>query len=338
MTRCTNILRIGIVGLGYWGPRLIPLFHGLPAVSVVRLCDANRALAETVSAQYAILEPPASSMTELLSDAKKHLDAVIIATPPNSHYDLARQALDAGMHVFVEKPLAVTSGEAHQLSEHAREKNRVLFVDHTFCYDGVFLALREMVQKGDLGPMQSVSFEWLGARPKPQGPDVLWDSGPHAVASCLFLLGIYPDSISMHGLSYLDGGILSVAEGELHFKDGIIAKVILGWKGGSYRGNPIEKAARVTLAGEEKVVEYEGSFGMRNVRVCDSKGGSWMPLMGMTYDDEPLRAACTAFVDSIRVSPEHNRTDGVFGTHVVSILSAAEYSVSHGGRESQCEK
>lgn len=323
-------VKIGIVGLGYWGPKLLQKFSGIEGAEVVRLCEKTEELLHDFSSRYPTRYPPAASFEELIADPAYPVDAVVIATEPKSHAELSRLALERGLHVFVEKPLAINLQDAQILARLAREKNLVLMVDHTFCYDNALLHLRRATEdrKYHEGEIQQSSFEWLGARKKPQGPDVLWDSGPHAVAAMIFLLQKVPQGIRMRVLSRLSD-VPSAMTGEVEFSDGTRAKISLAWQDEVLDGQPVEKAARVTLFSEKGKIVYEGTFGKREV-VIHQDGSNPLLAPGLTYEDEPLRTVCEEFVRAI-VQGQSPVVDGVFGAQVVAVLDAAERSYKQGG-------
>lgn len=319
-------VKIGVVGLGYWGPKLVETFGKIKEARVSVLCDLNPELLSGVSQSTGI--PGTASFRGMLHDASLAPDAVVIATPPRTHFSLALEALEYGKHVFVEKPLTTSLIQAEQLTVLAQKRGLVLFVDHTFCFDKVFEALQRMVRGGEFGYLESSKFEWLGARPKPQGPDVLWDSGPHAFSALYYLLGKLPCRVSARPLAFLPSGVLSALSARAEFDDGTAGEIFLAWKDQIILGKDVEKAARVTLQGAKREITYEGSFGKRQA-LC-SEGGRSFPLPGVTYEDEPLRSACEAFVRAV-ADGKPAVTDGAFGGSIVRILETAERSVREGG-------
>jgi predicted dehydrogenase len=338
-------VNISIVGLGYWGPKLIDKFQSLPDVAVTRLCDTREDLVQKFSAEHGI--PGVASLDELLRDSSD-IDGVVIAVPPQAHFKVAKKVLEAGKHVFVEKPLAMKKEDADKLVELAKERNCILFVDHTFCFDKVVQKIRQLHNSGDLSHVQYARFDWLGARPKERGPSVLWDSGPHAFSMLLFLLNKKPISISMRVVGRLANGIPSAVMGRVSLEDGSSADIALAWKDQIVFEKQIPKTARISLVGSKQSVMYEGSFGSRislvhakpvtvshephdfDREIFPIKHKETKPLDGACYEDEPLKAACVAFVNAIRTGKTHI-SDGLFGARVVLMLEAVEQSMSSGG-------
>ncbi|MDO8589684.1 MAG: Gfo/Idh/MocA family oxidoreductase [bacterium] len=342
-----NTVNLGIVGLGYWGPKLIDKFQSIPQAKVTVICDLDPGLlgeAEKVSGIKGT-----TKISELLDNSKHQVDAVIVVTPPATHLDIARQVLEAGKHVYIEKPMTVTKKGAVLLNNLAKKKHLNIFIDHTFCHDAVFIEKRKLIDEGKLGEIYHSRFEWLGARAKPQGPDVLWDSGPHAFSSMLFLIGKKPVSLHMNIIERIpDTQTPSALEGEVHFEDGTRSEIKLAWKDQTVRGLHVPKAARASIVGKEKTIIYEGSFAGRTARIypteesyspsraldaCieDFLGGKGDELPGVSYDDEPLKSACAAFIDLI-LSNKVPVTDGFFGEQVVHLLEKASESMRSRGR------
>lgn len=340
-------IKIGIVGLGYWGPKLVEKFLNLPGVRIEVVCDKDEKLLSEISVKHNIYGT--RSFDELLSDASSHfVDAIVVATPPDTHFTLVKKALERNKHVFVEKPLAVNSADAVELASLAKEKRKVLFVDHTFCYDEAFKKIKEMADKNEFGEIVRARFDWLGARSKENGPSVLVDSGPHAFAAMNYFIKDKPHTISMKVIGRLSGGVPSAMVGKAMFDGGRFAEVTLMWKDQVIDEKPVPKAARVSLVGTDKAVVYEGSFGSRSAVIHEKPiflNASSHPLdelvvvqdfkkpvslEGLTYKDEPLKAACEAFIKAIQGETKAV-SDGLFGVEVVKILEAAAKSADKDG-------
>ncbi len=314
-------VKLAIVGLGYWGPKLVEIFLADEKAEVRVLCDSEwRALSR------AVYQHQVTGVSSLERALERDVDALIIATPPQTHAALVRKVLEAGKHVFVEKPLATSYEDAYSLKRLAEEKKLVLFVDHTFCYDEVLLKTRGLMGEVLEGVVYDSRFEWLGARPKPNGPDVLWDSGPHAVSALLFLLGKWPREVSAQVMSRLPNGTAASLQSSLLLQDGTNAKILLAWSGENFDGKPVEKACRILLKGAPADIEYEGSFSRRGVSLIID--GLRTPI-GMNLHSEPLKAACRAFLGAI-MEKTHILTDGAFGTEVVAILEKIQQAAESG--------
>jgi len=314
-------LRVGIVGLGYWGPKIVEIFKNLGVLEVI--CDRREDLLAEVSAKSGVRG--VTDFSKMLGE----IDAVVITTPPVTHYMLAKEALEKGKHVFVEKPLTTSAKEAEELTEIAKKQGKILFVDHTFCYDGILRKLRERINAGEFGKVKSSGFEWLGARQKQEGPDVLWDSGPHAYATLYFLLGKIPLKISAVKLLSLDTGVLSALSAKASFADGSSAKILLAWQNQKLFGKDVEKAARVVLDCEKKQVDFEGSFATRQASIVNSNKAGEVEIILPKSGDNPLKSACQEFLDSI-IFDKPAASSGEFGAVIVRILEATERSLESG--------
>ena len=332
-------LRVGVVGVGYWGPKLVKEFQALDDVQVQRLCDIDPEALRTQTQQLRVPCPGAANIETLLNDTAHPVDAVVIATPPDTHFALAQTALSCGKHVFVEKPLATNPNDAALLCALAAKNQRTLFVDHTYCHDQVIQRIQNLWRQNYLGSVQHCQLDWFGEREKPKGPSVLWDSGPHALATLHFLNPLTKGSLSMSGVQTLSTGITATANVEVK-ASATAAHIHLAWMGQRWKNLPVAKAACVTLFGSKKTLCYEGSFGQRQAWITDAalspeqwqalpeagKKNLSRPLEDVDYRDEPLKNACQAFVDAVR-HESLPLTDGYFGFQVVSLLHAAEQSV-----------
>ncbi len=331
---------LAVVGLGYWGSKLVQVFKGIEAVDIRALCDQQAKILEKVIRETQLNCPGSADLERLLTD---DVQAVVVATPPAGHYEVVRAALKAGKHVFVEKPLAVSTDQVEDLLSLAQQKKVLLFTDHTFCYDHTLQNVRQSVATGALGKILHCRCEWLAARPKPLGPSVLWDSGPHALAALHYLLGVHQARVRMEALGRLPSEVLAAALGQVE-SDDWKADIVLGWEGQTLYGQPVPKVARVTLVGSHKTLVYEGSFAIRGVEIFDgtrepdfyfhlspeARRQQAHPYAGFMAQDQPLQNACEAFINALQTG-QPVITDGIFSARVVHILEAAERSLSQQG-------
>ena len=193
------MIRFGLVGLGYWGPNLVRVLSNLPDCEVTALCDLNpRRLAD-----YRETFPNVRGVTdveEVLDPAV--CDAVVIATPTGTHYDLGRRALERGLHAFIEKPLATSSEECKDLIQLAESRDRQLFVGHVFLYSSPVIKLKQMVSSGELGNLYYISSARRNLGPVRRDVSALWDLAPHDISIMLELMGGLPLSVSCSGLAH----------------------------------------------------------------------------------------------------------------------------------------
>lgn len=341
-------INVGIVGLGYWGPKLVAKFQSLSNANVSVICDLDEGLLKEVQASSSV--SGTTDVKKLLDGSVAEVDVVVVATPPKTHFDIARMVLEAGKDVYIEKPMAVSLKEAEALNNLAKEKNRIIFIDHTFCYDDAFKTIKSQFKNGAYGEIIHSRFEWLGARSKPLGPDVLWDSGPHVFSALVYFIDKTPVTLRMKVLNKIPAtGIVSAIQGSISFDDGSQSEVFLAWNDQEIGGKPVEKAARSILIGSKHSVIYEGSFSTRSARKIPTpntkdlsqfassftslfKGGGGDDAPEITHNDEPLKEACLALIDAVqnRRNPE---TNGTLGARVVHFLEKSEESMFNDGKE-----
>ena len=334
------MIRVAVVGAGYWGPNLIRNFVACPEAKLVAVCDKDRARLDKVLAGYPSVE--AIESYEVLL-AKNDLDAVAIATPVGTHAPLALAALRAGKHVLVEKPLAGSVRDAETMVRAAREAERILMVDHTFVYSGPVRKIKEIVDSGDLGEIYYVDSVRINLGLLQHDVNVVWDLAPHDLSIMDHLIGRLPKSLSAFGACHADSdsGIEDVAYLNLDFGDGLLASFHVNWLspvkirhflvGGSRKGLVYND-----LVPDEKIKVYDRGITVsqdaearRGVLVGYRTGDVWSPRI---EPQEPLQVMVRHFVECIR----ENKTplsDGEAGLRVVRILEAAQRSIkAQGGR------
>lgn len=329
-------LRVGVVGLGYWGPNLVRVLMDRENVELAWLCDLD----EQRLAKFGRRCPSARTtrrFEDLLEDAE--LDAVFIATPVFTHADLATQALEAGKHTLVEKPLAPSVAEAEQLLSLADERRLVLLCGHTFLYSPPVRKVQEMLERGDLGDLYFISSSRVNLGLHQRDVSVIWDLAPHDFSILRYWLGCLPESIRAVGRDAVVPGISDVAFVTLTYPDGLLVNVELSWLAPS-------KLRRTVLVGKEKMVVYEDGA-PEPVRIFDH---------GVVYRDpetfgeyhlsyrtgaitspkidggEPLAAQVGDFLDAVRRREPMSWHAGL-ARDVVVMLEAAEQSLSQGGVE-----
>lgn len=328
---------VGVIGCGYWGPRLIRDFCELPAVDMLMAADLSHERRCRIEQQFPQVRTT-TNHEELLADPE--IEAVVIATPIRTHYALAMQALQSGKHVLVEKPLAASVAEAEELIACAEERNLRLMVGHTFEYNPAVEALRELVQDGTLGKVRYIDTARLNLGLFQKDINVLWDLAPHDISILLYILGEEPISVSARGRSYVRPHVEDVAYLELLFPNNVMAHIHASWL------EPC-KVRRVTVVGSQKMVVYNDVSAEEKIRIYDK--GISIPEQTDTYAEfqlsyryggisspyidwsEPLRLECSHFVDCIRTGARP-RSDGWSGLRVVRILERADTSLALGGQ------
>jgi predicted dehydrogenase len=330
------MLRIGVIGLGYWGPNLVRCFQDIPDCQVVYLCDRDPEKLRLVCERFPDVIGTSDDTDVLRRD---RVDAVVIATPTKTHYGLARRALELGIHTFVEKPLATSRDECADLIALAHAEQRVLFVGHVFLYSAAVAKLKEIVSGGELGEICYISSTRLNLGPVRHDVNVLWDLAPHDTSIILELMGGSPISVSCSGLAYLDRNIHDVCNLTMQFPNNRIGMVHVSWL------DP-HKRRVMTVVGSRKMAVYDDIAPLEKIRIYDN-GVEPMPspssfgefLYSYRYGDilsprikevEPLRVETRSFIDAI-VSQTQPKSDGWNGLRVVEVIEAADRSLRDSG-------
>jgi predicted dehydrogenase len=327
-------LRVGVVGLGYWGPNLVRNFHEVEDAEVAWICDRRTDALAKMARRY-----PAVACTEDLGEVldDPSVDAIAIATPVSTHFPLASLALRRGKHVFVEKPLAASSREAVDLLELAAQEGLVLMPGHTFLYSPPVNMIRSLIEAGDLGEIYFVSTSRVNLGLHQPDVSVVWDLGPHDFSILRYWLGETPTHVSAASRGCVMPGTPDVAFINLEFASGIVAHVELAWLAPS-------KLRRTTVVGSEKMVVYDDTSN-ESVRIFDS--GVMLPdpttfgQYGLSYRTgsivsphveaaEPLAVELADFCAAIR-SGGTPRSSAALGLEVVRMIEAVDDSLDGAG-------
>ncbi|HTU00911.1 MAG TPA: Gfo/Idh/MocA family oxidoreductase [Candidatus Sulfotelmatobacter sp.] len=330
-------LRLAIIGYGYWGPQLLRNFQSLPDSRVACCCEANPARREEAQTRHPGLRTCAD-YEEVLADPS--IQAVVVATPIQTHYAFARRALERDKHVLVEKPIAASVSEAESLVELAEKRGLCLMVDHTFIYTGAVRKMKEIVARGELGELYYLDSVRINLGLVQRDVNVLWDLAPHDLAIMDHLVAEAPVSVCANGACSLGNGIENVAYLTVYFNSGLIAHFHNNWLapvkvrtmlvGGSHRMilyDDMEPSEKIKVY--DRGVDLESPEGVRDALINYRLGDMWAPRLDQT---EALRAMASEFLQAVRaVRPP--LTDGQSGLRVVRILEAAEMSIKRRGRE-----
>lgn len=328
-------LRVGIIGCGYWGPNLIRNFIDLPNIDVIITADLKKERLAKIKNSY-----PAVLITEDYHDLfNQKLDAVVIATPPSTHYPIAKECLQHGLNTLVEKPLTLASTNAEDLIQVAGEKNLVLMVGHTFEYNAAVHALKDLIDKGDLGQIYYLDSARLNLGLFSKDLNVLWDLAPHDISILLYLLGKLPVAVNAYGTQCVFNGIHDVVYINMVFPENIMAHIHVSWL------DPC-KVRRTTVVGSKKMAVYNDIESLEKIKIYDK--GVVSPEYTNNFGDfqlsyrygdilipnirlvEPLKVECQHFIDCIT---NHTKpcSSGDDGLHVVRILEAAQKSLVNSG-------
>jgi predicted dehydrogenase len=326
-------LRIGVIGCGYWGPHLVRNIHEIPHAELVAVSDLQQERLDSMGVRYPGIRLFRDHQDLLATD----VDAVVVASPIQTHYALVREALLAGKHVLVEKPLATSAAEAADLVTLARRRRRVLMVGHTFVYNPAVQELGRLVKAGDLGRIYYGDAARLNLGQFQRHANVLWDLAPHDISILVQVLGQDPVMVSARGSACVQAGVHDVCYLEIQFSAGASAHVHVSWL------DP-DKVRRLTLVGDRRMAVFDDVSANTKLRIYDrgvepaAAGG---PGAAVAYRNgeivipyiewrEPLRLECEHFVDCARRG-RRPLSDGEQGLVVVATLEAADRSLRSGG-------
>jgi predicted dehydrogenase len=318
--------KVGLIGLGYWGPNLARVFQQTPKGEFAACCDLDPKKLQKATRQYPQIR--AFSKAQDLFDSD--VDAVAIATSISTHYDLARQALLSGKHVFVEKPLTDNSEKALELAEMAKKLGLTLMTGHTFIYSPPVVKIKKLITSGELGKLHYISFSRVNLGLYQKDVDVIWDLAVHDVSILLYWLGEEPVEAFSFGRSCIQQSKYDVAFLSFRFRSGMIASVEVSWL------SP-QKMRRTCLVGSERMVVYDDTEPSEKIKVYD-RGVTLHPPgtfgeFQLTYrsgdmvapsleNTEPLLTEVEHFLHCIETG-ENPRTDGQFGAAVVRAVEMA---------------
>lgn len=330
------MIRVGIIGCGYWGPNLVRTFNEIEGVEIARVSDLRPGRREFIVQRYPWIQTTAHA-DDVLSDAS--IDAVVIATPPDTHCSLALQALNQGKHIFVEKPLATNTVDAENIVHLAARAQRTLLVGHLFLYSPAVMQINSLLRDGELGTVYCISSVRCNLGPPNTKIDALWDLAPHDISMILHLMGEVPAEVKAYGASFTNSRFAETVFLILRFADGRIAHVHVSWLTSA-------KTRFMQLIGSKRVVVYDDMQPVQKVQVYDpgidnrvnasdkdsaalgfAPGGIWIPPL---KNHEPLRAECEDFITSIRTG-RLPLSDGTKAVEVVRVLEAASESLLEGG-------
>lgn len=329
------MLRVGVIGYGYWGPNLVRNFQESDVSNVTMVSDLDDARLKLVESRYPAVKTTIEHRDLLSSDS---VDAVIIATPVHTHFDLAMSALKAGKHVFVEKPLAETSEQATTLIAEAKQRGLVLMVDHTFIYTGAVRKLREMVVGGELGNIYYYDSKRVNLGLFQTDISVIWDLAVHDLAIMAYVFPNQPVAVSATGIGHVPGKPANVAYLSIYFEAPMMAHINVSWL------SPV-KLRQTLIGGDRKMIVYDDLEPSEKIKVYDKgielktresiyetavgyrTGDMWAPKLDAT---EALSREARHFVDCVEngVAPE---SGGEAGLYVVRILQAATRSMAERG-------
>jgi len=314
-------LRFGVIGWGYWGPKVARNLDSVPRASVTMVADLDARRLQSLATQ-----PGIHTTTNPEDVFRSDVDGVVISAPVRAHYQLAREALLHGKHVLVEKPLTASVAEAEDLVRLARERGLTLMVGHTFEYSPAVNELKRLVESGDLGKIYCIEAERVNLGLFRSDINVIWDLAPHDISILLYLLGKTPERVKVQAHAHLQPRIQDVAHLDLGFADGMNAHIHVSWL------HPC-KIRRVTLIGDLRMVVYDDTNPSEMIKIYN-KGADVDadPVVSYRYGaitiphidwTEPLRLECEDFANAIRTG-QSPRASGEVGLEVVKVLSMVQ--------------
>jgi predicted dehydrogenase len=331
------MINIGVIGCGYWGPNLIRNFSQLPGCSVKIVSDLDQKRLDNMKNQYPQVNTTLDYM-EIVKDPK--IDAVVIATPVFTHKPFAMSAMEAGKHVFIEKPMTASVNDAMDLVNIAQRKNLRLMVGHTFEYNPAVLAVKKIIDSGELGDLFYINAQRLNLGLFQNDINVLWDLAPHDISIILFLLNKEPQYVTAVGAAHINPKVEDVATLTMVFDDGKIAFIQSSWL------DP-NKTRKITITGSKKMLMYNDIEPNQKVWIFDKgvQGPEHYETFGefqyaYRYGDihiphinnqEPLKIELSHFIECIKAG-KNPISDGESGLRVVRILEAAQQSIENQGK------
>ena len=329
------MIEVAVVGVGGWGKNLARNYYQLPEANLRYICDLDDNKLETMRHQYPGVSTT-NSYDEVLKDPE--LDAVVIATTGPTHHRLAKQALEAGKDVYVEKPMVLDVEQAVELTNMAEKGGRVLMVGHLLEYHPVVTRLKTMIEAGELGDVYYIYSQRLNLGTVREDENALWNFAPHDISAILYLLGKKPVDVSARGQDYLQRDVEDVVFLTLSFEDNTMAHIHVSWL------DP-HKVRKLTIVGSDKMAVFDDLEAAEKLKIYD-KGAkmsqdydTFAEYVGLRFGDitiphvkvgEPLRTECLHFVDCV-ANRKQPLSDGQDGLRVVQVLDAAQRSLKNNG-------
>lgn len=324
-------IKVGVIGYGYWGPNLARNFFDLPSVELIAIADLKDERLQRAKSLY----PEVQMTTEYTDLFNMGLDAIVVSVPPVFHYQIAKDCLEHGLHVLVEKPITQNSRHAEELIQLAEARDLILMVGHTFIYNSAVVALKKYIESGELGEIYYIDTARLNLGLFQRESNVLWDLAPHDISILLYLMDQNPASVSAQGVACVFENVYDVAYLNLIFPNQVPAHIHVSWL------DPC-KVRRITVVGSKKMIVFNDMENEQKIKIYDK--GVDAPEYTDSYGEfhcnyrsgdiiipnirvaEPLRQECQHFVESI-LNKTQPHSNGYSGLNVVKILETAEYSI-----------
>ncbi len=330
-----DVIRMGVIGYGYWGPNIVRNFHGQEQSRVVAVCDKSAKSLKRIRQAY-----PEMPVTENCADllTATDIDAVAVVTPVWTHYELAKAALQNGKHVFVEKPFTCTAAQGEELIELAERKNLKIMVDHTFLFTGAVRKIRQLIDEGTLGDLYYYDSTRVNLGLFQHDVNVIWDLAPHDLSIMDYLIKEKPEAVVATGETHLNG-VADIAFLTLYYPNNMIGHINVNWL------SPV-KVRTTLIGGEKKMLVWNDLEADEKIKMYDKgvevtsgedvyqrlvsyrTGDMWAPKVEQV---EALKLEAAYFVDCI-LNSKTPFNDGAAGLHIVKILEASDKSLQQKGK------
>lgn len=330
-----SIINVGVIGAGYWGPNLIRNFIDSPKTNLIAVADMKQERLDRINKMY----PALATVMDYRDLFHMGLDAVVVATPPATHYMIAAECLRNGLSVMVEKPLTLRAEDSEALIELADRLGLTLMVGNTFEYNAAVQVLKDLIASGELGDIYYINAVRTNLGLFQPNVNAMWDLAPHDISILLYLLGKEPTSVSAQGGKHVFKHIHDIVYLNLRFPDNVLAHIHVSWL------DP-NKVRKITVVGSKKMAVYDDVENLEKIRVYDK--GVDVPPYTDTFGEfqcsyrygsivtphiqfvEPLKVECEHFADSVinRATP---RSSGTVGLRIVKVLEAAQQSLDTDG-------
>lgn len=331
------MLKLGIIGYGYWGPNLLRNFNNALNCTVVSVAERRTDLHSKITRSYPAINCVVDA-DDLLNDDQ--IDAVVIATPVFTHFELAKKALNNGKHVLLEKPMTSSVAQAEQLIELALKNGLILMVDHTFLYTGAVQKMKQLIESDAIGAPRYFDSTRINLGLFQPDINVLWDLAPHDISILTYLVNHKPISVNATGISHTNNGIENIAYMTVNYDSDFIAHFNCSWT------SPV-KVRQTLIGGDKKMIVYNDLEPSEKVRIYDTgyahkteedktrimvdyrTGDVYIPKLG---SQEALLGVANDFIQSINNKKEP-LASAQLGLNVVKILEASQQSIKNGGKE-----
>jgi predicted dehydrogenase len=328
---------IAVIGFGYWGPNIVRNFLMHPECKVKYICDLGDNARQRAASQFPnidIIDDP----NVIFAD--NDINIVAIVTPVSTHYSLAKQALEAGKHIFLEKPMLETVEQADELIEIAKDKNLIGVVDHTFLFTGAVKKIKEIVDSGEIGDITYFDSVRVNLGLFQHDVDVIWDLAPHDLSILFHIMDDRPIAVTANGVDHLDNGLADVAYLTLHYDSNMIANFHVNWL------SPL-KVRKILIGGTKKMIVYDDMEPSEKIKIYDKgisltepeeihqllvKYRSGNMLAPNILPTEALKLEVSEFIDQVKSNSAYSDNDLTHGRYVVEILEASNQSLKRNQR------